>query len=153
MHHTSCCSKWNRFSFVINKSDNINTYKYIYVNDPYVSYTKIHTPGTLHLHSLVTFKPADIPDAPVMVVNTYVNVRNPKSDIYLPRNVDAWEIKYYSKCGGMPDLDSKYLKNAGVVNLNEFFGKYIWNELFLELGWGQFILGDNGKRWSIPDVD
>ena len=146
------------FEVVITKSDEKNIFtgssklsKYTYSNKNNQSeeYIIINTTGTKNMFSYVTFKPANIEGAPVMVVDT----SNKNAFINLSRSVDDWEIKFYSSPDSFSQPDPKYLKNAGVVNLNEFFGKYIWNELFLELGWGQFILGDNGKRWSIPDVD
>ena len=126
------------------------TYTYFNQNDPNEKYIKIHTSGTDWLKSFVTFKPANIKGAPVMIVDT-----NKITDIKLPRSVDDWEIKVYSNFRDMSPPYDKYLKNAGVVNLNEKFEKYIPDGLILELGWGQFISQKFAPwpRWSIPSVD
>ena len=61
---------------------------------PNEEYIWITTSGTFKLYSLVTFKPANIDDAPLMVIDTYRN----KVTIGLPRSVDEWEVKSrYSK--------------------------------------------------------
>ena len=126
------------------------TYKYRNMNNPDEKYTKITTGGTSWLYSLVTFQPANIGGAPMMIVNTDGN-----KYIYLPRSVDEWEIKYYSRFGATPNLTYKYLKNAGVLNLNEFFGKYIEKGLELELSMGQYFSVRVYKtpHYSIPDVN
>ena len=110
--------------------DGHDVYDYRNVIDPNDGTFWIWTGGTHWLKSFVTFKPANIPDAPVMVVDT-----EHMANIYLPRSVDEWEIKYYNAgvVGFYPDLDDKYLKNAGVVNLKQFFGEYIWDGLCLDL--------------------
>ena len=135
-------------------------HKYLNASNPNEKYITIVTEGTKFLHSLVTFKAVGIPDAPVMVVNTsdrdtsghIINVR-----IYLPRSVDEWEIKYYSKYGDLPPLTDEYLKCAGVANLEHKFGKEIDEGEFLELELrsGQFIHRYDRftwPRWSIPEV-
>ena len=96
------------------------------------------------------FKPVNIPDAPVMLVDT----SNP-TYICLTQSVDEWEIKYYSSPDSFSQPDDKYLKNAGVVNLNEHFKGYIKDGLVLELSSGQFISQKFAPwpRWSIPSVD
>ena len=71
-----------------------------------------------------------------------------------------WEIKCYS-CEEEFNLYpcKAYLKNSGVVNLNEKFGGYISQgcELDLMLSWGQCIWCPSGfpfsKIWYIPNVD
>ena len=126
------------------------TYKYCNMNNPDEKYIEIFVDVTRWLHSRVTFKAANIEGAPVMVVDT-----GEYAYAYLPRSVDEWEIKYYSKFGDIPPLTDEYLKNAGVVNLKEFFGKYIEKRLVLERSQGQYIRP--GNRWEpkyrIPDVD
>ena len=108
------------FAIYINKTDpHHETYKYYNLNNQSEIYTYIATGYTIFTDSLVTFKPANIPDAPTMEVDTYMNV----GYIYLPRCVDEWEIKYYS-C-----ID--HLKNAGVVNLKETFEEHIDKQLYL----------------------
>lgn len=138
------------FEVVIDKSGYFESYTYLNVNNPDELYTDIYTYGTCYLHSLVTFKPANIQGAPVMMVDT-----DKCGVIHLPRSVDDWEIKYYSSFESLSYLDPKYLKNSGVVNLNQFFGKYISEGLTLELSQGQFIILQ-GYPWAyfhIPDVD
>lgn len=71
------------------------SYKYRSINNPSEKYTKIYTEGTSWLDSYVTFKPANIPDAPEMVVYTYCGRWGNRS-ILLPRSVGKWDIKYYS---------------------------------------------------------
>ena len=143
------------FEVVTWESDYDGTYIYCNLNDPDELYTEIktysHTYGTCYLHSLVTFKAANIPGAPVMIVDTYC--KNVK--IKLPRSVDEWEIKYYSCSDPFDQPDDKLLKNAGVVNLNEHFKGYIKDGLVLELSSGQFISQKFAPwpRWSIPSVD
>jgi hypothetical protein len=140
------------FEIVVGANEYRKTYKYRNVNDPDEKYTRILTYGTLRKYSLVTFKPANIPDAPEMVVDT----KNGSKDIYLPQSVDVWDIKYYSHSSPMSSPSHKYLKNAGVVNLNEYFKGEFRNYLYLELSLGQYIQGDFStifdKRWSIPEV-
>ena len=142
--------------------------KHTYFNraGPNETYIVIFAQGTDWLNSIVTFKPANIPDAPVMAVNTTmlpgIKTIIGHELIYLPRSVDEWEIKYYSYWSYMSSPDSKYLKNAGVVNLNEFFGDSISEWLYLELSCNQFISPQNypynedgyiGKPvWFIPEV-
>ena len=108
-------------------ADNVNVYKYFNTYS-YDKYFKIQTSGTRWLNSVVTFKPANIPDAPVMMVDTF----RKSSDIYLPYySVNDWEIKYYSHFGRISQ-DKEFLKNAGVMNL-KVFGTHIWDSLDLEL--------------------
>jgi hypothetical protein len=139
------------FEIVVGANEYRKTYKYHNVNDPDEKYTRILTYGTLWNYSLVTFKPANIPDAPEMVVDT----KNGSKDIYLPQSVDVWDIKYYSHSSPMSSPSHKYLKNAGIVNLNELLEGYTSSELILELSWGQFISQnfDPWNRYNIPDVD
>ena len=124
------------------------TYKYRNMNNPDEIYTYITTSGTRWLYSLVTFQPANISDAPVMVVDT----SNKNAFINLSRSVDDWEIKFYSSPDSFSQPDDKYLKNAGVLNLNEYFGKYIEKGLSLELSWGQYFSAWR-HHYSIPDVN
>ena len=126
---------------------------YTYRNDtnPDEKYIQIFVNGTFCLKSYVTLKPANIPDAPVMEVNTYMF----KGYIDLPQSVDEWEIKYYSRSFKKPSLTPKYLKNKGIVNLKKELGKYIPDGLHLELSGGQFF-GTSAvfptARWNIPGV-
>ena len=140
----------NDFGIENDESGDYESYTYHNVNDPNEKYTKIYTGGTRWLNSIVTFKPANIPDAPRIGVDT-----NKRACIYLPQSVDEWEIKYYSRFFFTPRLDDKYLKNAGIVNLNEFLEGCTSSELILELSWGQFISQkfDPQHRYNIPDVD
>ena len=132
---------------------------YTYRNDtnPDEKYIQIFVNGTFCKKSFVTLKPANIPDAPVMEVNTYMF----KGYIDLPQSVDEWEIKYYSRWFKKPSLTPKYLKNAGVVNLKKEFRESLshgeW--LNLELSNGQYIftyyiINDHiyGERWHFPEV-
>ena len=136
----------------------IMSYMYYNMKSPDEEYIKITTKGTGYLCSLVTFKAANIEGAPVMVVytssNKGVKFKAPVY-IYLPRSVDEWEIKYYSAFGEYPSTDNKYLKNAGVVNLNKVFGEYIEKGLYLELGSNQEFSSVMRPLhyWAIPDVD
>ena len=132
------------------------TYIYHNVNNPNDEYIHIDVRGTLWLYSVVTFKPANVPDAPVMVVTT----PNHKRSIHLSSSVDEWEIKYYSTAKQSVSLpDDKYLKNAGVVNLYKVFGEYIYvNNLILNLKWEQAITCPLTSymcaiTYVIPDVD
>ena len=134
-------------------------YKYSYLSDPNEEYTKIATDCTVVVYTYVTFKPANIPDAPVMVVDTHQHWAH----VYLPKCVDEWEVKYYL-C-----YDCSYhLKSAGVINLNEFiegyfmkgvwFDEFIERGLHLEIGWfglNACIRSDVTPCycWHIPDVD
>ena len=157
----------NDFEIVIDDSGDIPTYKYLNPNykvhpdcpnTPGEKYYKIHTSGTLVLKSFVTFKPANIPDAPTMMVDT-----NGKADIYLPYySVDEWEIKYYSNFRSMSPPYDKYLKNAGTVNVKWVFGQYLPRGLELWLSTQQMIVtsgthyDDEGyavkPAWVIPEV-
>ena len=123
------------FKIEIDKSGNYDTYTYCNLYNPDEQYIVIYADCTKLLHSLVTFKPANIDGAPVMVVDTYKE----KARIYLPRIVDEWEIKYYSNSESFSHPDDKYLKNSGVVNLYKEFGDHILDGLILELHVGQFI--------------
>jgi hypothetical protein len=127
-----------------------DTYKYPNVNDPDDKYIHIHTDGTHWLKSIVTFKAANIPDAPVMVVDT-----NSKCDIYLPQSVDEWEIKYYSRWRHEPNICIGDLKNSVVVDLKENFRHHVDEGLILELSKGQYIYpqGMDYFRYDIPEVD
>ena len=139
------------FKTVFGESDGRYAYTYCNVSNPNEEYICISTLGTTWLYSLVTFKPANIPDAPTMVVDAYYK----EAYIYLPRSVDEWEIMYFSSSAPLDKLDRDYLKNAGVVNLNEKFRKDVKNGLVLELSSGQYIRRGilPWPRWSIPDVD
>ena len=152
--------KETKDKFSITTQDKVTrNYKYpdrevhIYHNDtnPDEKYIQIFVNGTWFLNSYVTIKPAIIPDAPTMVVNTYWF----KGYIDLPRGVDEWEIKYYSRFWYKPNIENKYLKNAGVVNLKKYFGRDIADGLHLELESGQYISTSllGSSKWSIPDVD
>ena len=129
------------FRIIIEDSDKLNIHTYTYQNWAYVNekYFKIYTGGTRWLCSCVTLKPANISDAPVMVVDT--GNTDKLVTIYLPHSVDEWEIKYYSNSDPFDKPDDKYLKNAGTVNLNKFFKNQIKNGegLYLELSWNQHI--------------
>ena len=132
-------------------------YKYRALYNQSEEYIVIYTSGTLWMDSFVTFKPANIPDAPTMVVRTHPNAHMVKYDViyfYLPRSVDEWEIKYYSDPGRMPDNWYNRLKNAGVINLNKEFGEYItkgsW--LKLELSTGQYIWCPDAIPYG-PEID
>jgi hypothetical protein len=150
------------FEVVIDESGWGYTYTYHNVNDPSEEYIKISTGDTQWMYSLVTFKPADIPDAPTMMVDTYHSL-HPKT-IYLSQSVDYWDIKYYSSySNGLKNPDPKFLKNHGIVNLKEFFGEYIKYGLRLELSWYQciypryyfllYFLDDRVLEYYIPGVD
>lgn len=141
------------YDIIEEKYNRYTSLKYCNVSNPNEEYINIFTDGTLILYSLVTFKPANIPNALTMVVDT-----NGARYIHLPKSVDEWEIKYYSSFRSISYPYDKYLKNAGVVNLKEYFGDSIpGKELRLELTGGQYIrLGGIFplvRRWSIPDVD
>ena len=137
---------------VLDESGDIPSYTYknwAYLNEEYFH---IHTDGTKLLYSLVTFKPANIPDAPKMFVYT-----NGKCDIYLPKSADEWEIKYYSRWRHEPNICVEHLKCAGVVNLNEYFKECISDKLYLEISIGQSIVGKGPRNtaysYDIPDVN
>ena len=139
------------FYITIDRCGDGMLYTYFNQNDLDEEYIQIYTYGTLWLYSYVTFKPANIPDAPKMVVDTSYRERY----FLLPKSVDDWEIKYYSRTDPLYHLTDKWLKNSGVVNLNKRFGKYIPNELILELSTGQYIfhLEHRFDRYCIPSVD
>lgn len=131
------------------------SYKYRNVNDPNEKYTQIYTDGSYNRYSLVTFEPANIPDAPKMSVNT-TGARY----IYLPRCVDDWEIRYYYCYSDMDYGDHsrhKHLKYAGVVNLNEYFGEYIKRGLFFRTYHEPLIqcqvLLDSSPVYFFPEED
>ena len=146
-----CALTGDDFEVLVDENIISDSYTYFNLNDPGEKYTEIFTTGTYWLCSLVTFKPANIPDAPVMVVDTCGH-----RYIYLPRSVDEWEIKYYSRFWHEPNICKEHLKNAGVVNLNEYFGKYIENGLHLELSTGQCIYPRElmwpSPKYTIPSV-
>ena len=50
------------------------TYEYCNMNGLNEKYIDIYTKGTFWKYSFVTFKPANIPDAPTMVVDTNLSV-------------------------------------------------------------------------------
>lgn len=140
------------FKIISSEENGWHQHKYCNLNNPNEKYIVIHTEGTKGKISQVTFKPANIEGAPVMVAKTTQrNVR-----FYLPQSVDEWEIKYYSGFNSFDQQDVKYLKNAGVVNLKEYFEECILDELWLELSLGQYIAYSHnvitGTRYSIPDV-
>ena len=118
---------------------------------PSEEYLWIHCTGTALKYSYVTFRPANIPDAPLMIIDTY----HKDVIIYLPRSVDEWEIRFYSDSEPLSQLDPLYLKNAGVVNLKEMFRYHIKDGLHLELSWGQYICRRSFilPYYAIPDVD
>lgn len=120
---------------VIDDSGDIKTYKYLNKYNPDEKYIELHSDGTKWLKSLVTFKPANIPNAPMMVVDTHKK----SSVIHLSRSVDEWEINYYSSSGKKIYPCKAYLKNAGTVNLNEFYKYHNWEYLNLELSINQCI--------------
>ena len=129
--------------------DGHDTYKYYNKYTPGEKYIHIHTKGTSWLYSLVTFKPANIPDAPKMYVYT-----NSKCDIYLPKSVDEWEIKYYSRWRHEPNICIEDLKNAGNMNLKENFRHHVDEGLILELSKGQYIYpqGMDYFSYDVPSV-
>lgn len=140
------------YDIIEEKYNRYTSLKYCNVSNPNEEYINIFTDGTLIQDSLVTFKPANIPGALVMLVDT-----NGARYIRLPLSVDEWEIKYYSNFRRMSHPYDKYLKNAGVVNLKEYFGDSIPGKgLRMELTGGQYIrLGGIFplvRRWSIPEV-
>jgi hypothetical protein len=155
------------FEVVIDDSGDIPTYKYCNPNykkhpdcpnSPGEKYFLISCRGTDWLKSFVTFKPANIPDAPTMMVDT-----NSKVNIYLPYyTVDAWEIKYYSNFRKMSPPYDKYLKNAGTVNVKMVFGEYLPRGLELWISADQLLCtkhsyyNDKGMvekpKWNIPEV-
>ena len=150
----------NDFEIEIDESGIIYSYKYCNVNDPDEEYFEIFTQGTTVMHSFVTFKPANIPDAPKMVVSTYGGIKEkiplPRQfslprKFYLPKSVDEWVIKYYSSLCYESKPKPRTLKNACVINLNEYFGENA-HYFYLELSAGQFILSDTAKCYIIPDV-
>ena len=110
------------------------------------------------MFSYVTFKPANIEGAPVMVVNTGESTLAlpAKVSIYLPMSVDEWEIKYYSRLNEYPLLTDEYLKNAGTINMNEQFGHYIRYGLSLELSLNQRLHAVQCPScsvcWLIPEA-
>ena len=147
------------FEIVTRKDGEYTNYEYHNVNNPVEEYTRI-IPGNIKCgwRSFVTFKPANIEGAPVMVVDT-----NGKREIYLPyHSVDEWEIKFYCCKNPIDQPDDKYLKNAGVVNVKEVFGEYLPRGLDLVLSWAQMLYtsachyNDEGyvvkPAWSIPEV-
>lgn len=135
------------FKIVHYKDDDTDAYKYLNVNDPNEKYIQIYTEGRINMDSVVTFKPANIPGAPVIEASSY-------ADISLPQSVDEWEIKYYSNVWPMSSPLPEDLKNAGVVNLKEFFGEYISEGLLLKVSTGQYIapLDYREFRYYIPEV-
>jgi hypothetical protein len=144
------------FEEVISKVDGVDTYKYLNLNDPDEEYINVYTVGTRWLKSFVTFRPANISDAPAMLVDT-----NGEADIYLPKSVDEWEIKYYSRFWHEPNICKEHLKNSGVVNLKKEFRESLshgaWLNLMLSNGQYIFTLYSvnghiNGEQWDFPEV-
>ena len=143
------------FEIVEDWSGRIASYTYCYKDDPNETYTQIYTDGSYNSYSLVTFEPANIPDAPKMFVNT-TGARY----IYLPRCVDDWEIRYYYCYSDMDYGDHSrhnHLKYAGVVNLNEYFGEYIKRGLFFRTYHKPLIqcqvLLDSSPVYFFPEED
>ena len=140
------------------KDEVIYEYKYCNLNNSDEEYLVIYMGATWFKYSYVTFKAANIPDALVMVVNTTQPpiFRHKFKRVYLPRSVDEWEIKYYSRWGSLKAPEPNYLKNACVVNLNEYFKGQDKNGLYIELSAGQFIGnipgGTRNMYYSIPSV-
>ena len=134
--------------------DGHDTYTYYNKYNPDEKYIVLHSGGTHFLCSLVTFKPADIPDAPMMMVDTSYYDK----DIYLTNTVDKWEIKVYTSFSERLRVpDSKYLDNAGVVSVKDTFNEYYCNggNLWFELSRGVFIASMTSSpypRWNIPEV-
>jgi hypothetical protein len=124
---------------------------YIYNNtaNPDEHYITIYTTGTKWLKSVVTFRPANIPDAPTMVVDT-----SDPAVILLPRSVDEWEIKYYRRFWPLDAPNEKYLKNACVVNIRMIAESYITGRVILELSDGQYFTSMQVSRVCcyIPEV-
>lgn len=139
------------FEDVFEVVDGVDTYTYLNLNDPDEKYTKIQCSRTYILNSFVTFRPHNIPDAPKMLVHTNKGSRY----IYLPKSVDEWEIDYYSRFWHEPNICDEHLKCSGVVNLNEYFGKYIEKGLNLCFSTNQDISSVQRplRYWSIPDVE
>lgn len=144
---------WDEYGFY-------EKYRYRALYNQSEQYTVLWTKGTRYCDSITTFKPVNIPDAPTMVVRTHNNAHMNKYDkiyLYLPKSVDEWEIKYYSSLGRLDCDFYPNLKNAGIINLNEYFRKCITMELELELSIGQSIIGkcpyNTARSWDIPDVD
>lgn len=98
--------------------DGHDTYKYYNKYTPSEKYIRLHTQHSKLYSSLVTFKPANIPDAPMMMVDTSFYDK----DIYLTNTVDKWEIKvYYCFSKRLHEPDPEYLYNAGVVSMYDTF--------------------------------
>lgn len=145
------------FEIVVDRSNSIETYKYLNVNNPDELYIKIYTRGTCDVYSVVTFRPANIHGAPVMIVDTSYPTL-----IYLTQSVDDWEIMYYDYWWEMPSISGKtYLKNGGDINLKKYFGGTISEVLYLALHFEQSIstiyeVYKDGKfeiiKWYIPEV-
>ena len=148
------------FSIVKWKADKVEYFGYICERTPHDEYIHIFPSGTSVLNSLVTFKPANIPDAPEMVIDTSgvcidASGRHPSKMIKLCSCVGEWEIKYYSRFWSKLDKpDPEYLKNSGVIHLNWYFRDAIRKGSWLELqiSAGQYITDSWGLRWSIPSV-
>ena len=110
----------------------LHTCTYLNVNDPNERYIHLRSSHDIWVCSLVTFRPANLPDAPTMVVDTSYY----KKEIYLPHSIDEWEIKYYTSFWTHPcEPDPEYLDNAGVVNMKEVFRPWYINggTLYLDL--------------------
>jgi hypothetical protein len=98
--------------------DGHDTYKYYNKYTPSEKYICLHAQHSKIYTSLVTFKPANLKGAPVMVVDTSFYDK----DIYLTNTVDKWEIKvYYSFSKRLTEPDDKYLYNAGVLSMYDTF--------------------------------
>ena len=142
------------FEIVIGNTDGIESHTYYYKDNPNEKYTEIYTPGSYFHYSKIMFRPANIPDAPMMFVDV-----SDERYIYLPQCVDDWEIRYYTCHSDMNCGDHSghnHFKNEGVVNLNEYFGEHIKYGLFL-VQIGNPIIASQwdplSKPYYIPDVD
>ena len=80
------------FKDVFEVVDGVDTYKYLNLNDPGEKYIELHTEGTRCLNSIVVFKPANIPDAPMMKVDTFKK----SSVILLPTPPSAGQLLLFS---------------------------------------------------------
>ena len=124
------------------------SYDYHNINNRTEKYTQIWVSQYLSSNSLITIRPANIPDAPTMIVKGGVH-----GWVYLPQSVDEWEFKYYCSTEPLSQPDPMYLKNAGVINLNEHFGKTIKHKIdhenVLDLGYA-YRLYIKSTHWPYP---
>jgi hypothetical protein len=133
-----------------NDGNDYSWYVYTDTKNPNDQCYDLFTRGTKWLNSIVTFRPANIPGALTMNVDTH----RPRH-ISLPRSIDVWEVKYYSSFWYFDYPEPKKLKNSGIFNLREITNQTTLKHIYMELSLDQYLSpgGPDNTKYYIPDVD